>query len=98
MSKKLLNDNEFKKISGGWKSINKGIELATSGIECAAGLAVLGFSAYSLITEKNEPKKTSTWINLDGLGKAITAVTMSGAAFCAIDGARRFISQAKNLY
>lgn len=43
MSKKLMKDNEFKKISGGdLKKFNLALDYASAGVEAAAGIAAVG--------------------------------------------------------
>ena len=43
MSKKLMKDNEFEKISGGdLKKFNLALDYASAGVEAAAGIAAVG--------------------------------------------------------
>ena len=44
MSKGLIKDSEFEKISGGnWKKFNRALDYTSAGIEAAAGVAAVAF-------------------------------------------------------
>lgn len=43
MSKGLIKDSEFEKISGGnWKKFNRALDYTSAGVEAAAGIAAVG--------------------------------------------------------
>ena len=101
MSKKLMKDNEFEKISGGnFKKFNRGVEYATAGIGCVAGLAAVGLWAYNTIDKIKNPSnhKSSGWMDFRGVFDPIINVAGAVGAVVAIDSTRRIVSQAKDLY
>ncbi|MBR0184307.1 MAG: hypothetical protein IJQ10_04085 [Clostridia bacterium] len=99
MSKKLMKDSEFEKISGGnFKKFNRGLEYTTAGIGCAAGLAAVGYCAFNAIDKIKNPRKSGGWLNLRGMFDPIINIAGVVGAVVAIDSTRRIVSQAKDLY
>ena len=99
MSKKLMKDSEFEKISGGnFKKFNRGLEYTTAGIGCAAGLATLGLGAYYAIERIKDPREPSGWLDLRGAADLMVGIACAVGAVVAIDSTRRIVSQAKDLY
>lgn len=99
MSKKLMKDNEFEKISGGnFKKFNRGVEYATAGIGCAVGLAAVGYCALNAIDKIKNRRKSRGWLDLSGMFDPIINIAGAVGAVVAIDSTRRIVSQAKDLY
>lgn len=101
MSKKLMKDSEFEKISGGnFKKFNRGLEYATAGIGCVAGLAAVSVGVHNTIDIIKNPSdhKPRGWVDLGRAFDLMIGIAGAVGAVVALDSVRRIACQAENLY